>query len=46
MKQKLQTGFFSIIFFMMNYYNINAQIIIEGLHYTTERPVQVKIENG
>lgn len=46
MKQKLQTGFFSIIFFMMNYYNINAQQTIEGLHYITGKPVQVKIENG
>jgi N-acetylglucosamine-6-phosphate deacetylase len=46
MKQKLQTGFFSIIFFMMNYYNINAQQTIEGLHYITGNPVQVKIENG
>lgn len=46
MKQKFQTGFFSIIFFMMNYYNINAQQTIEGLHYITGKPVQVKIENG
>jgi N-acetylglucosamine-6-phosphate deacetylase len=46
MKQKLKTVFFSIIFFMMNYYNINAQQTIEGLHYITGKPVQVKIENG
>jgi N-acetylglucosamine-6-phosphate deacetylase len=46
MRQKLQTGFFSIIFFMMNYYNINAQQTVEGLHYITGKPVQVKIENG
>jgi N-acetylglucosamine-6-phosphate deacetylase len=46
MKQKFQTGFFSIIFFMMNYYNINAQQTVEGLHYITGKPVQVKIENG
>jgi N-acetylglucosamine-6-phosphate deacetylase len=46
MKQKLQTGFFSIIFFMMNYFNINAQQTVEGLHYITGNPVQVKIENG
>jgi N-acetylglucosamine-6-phosphate deacetylase len=31
---------------MMNYYNINAQQTIEGLHYITGKPVQVKIENG
>jgi N-acetylglucosamine-6-phosphate deacetylase len=46
MKQKLQTGFFSIIFFMMNYFNINAQQTVEGLHYITGNPVQVRIENG
>jgi N-acetylglucosamine-6-phosphate deacetylase len=46
MKQKFQTGFFSIIFFMMNYYSINAQQTVEGLHYITGKPVQVKIENG
>ncbi len=46
MKQKLQTGIFSIIFFMMNYYNVNAQQTIEGLHFVTGKPIQVKIENG
>ena len=46
MKQKLQTSIFSIIFFIMICYNLNAQQTIEGLHYITGKPVQVKIENG
>ncbi len=46
MKQKLQTGIFSIIFFMMNLMPSNAQQTIEGLHFVTGKPIQVKIENG
>lgn len=46
MKQKLQTGFFSFILFMMIFSNVHAQQTIEGLHYITGKPVQVKIENG
>jgi N-acetylglucosamine-6-phosphate deacetylase len=44
--KKLKTGFFSFIFFMMNYFNVNAQQTIEGLHFATGKPIQVKIENG
>ena len=46
MKQKLQTGFFSIIFSMMGIFQTNAQQTLEGLHYITGKPIQVKIENG
>ncbi len=35
---------FSVFFFPLN--QINAQQMIEGIHYATGKPVQIKIENG
>lgn len=46
MKQKLQTGTLCLIVFIMNLLPVNAQQNIEGLHYATGKPVQIKIENG
>jgi N-acetylglucosamine-6-phosphate deacetylase len=46
MKQKLQTGILCLIVFIMNLLPANAQQTIEGLHYITGKPIQVKIENG
>ena len=33
-----------VMLFIMN--NLNAQQIIEGIHYATGKPIQVSIENG
>ena len=46
MQQKIQTGWFIIILLFMNLFPANAQKIVEGLHFATGKPVQVKIENG
>ena len=46
MKHKLQTGILSLIVFIMNLLPVNAQQTIEGLHYATGKPIQVKIEKG
>jgi len=46
MKQKLQTCILSILVSMMSIFQTNAQQTIEGLHYITGKPIQVKIENG
>jgi N-acetylglucosamine-6-phosphate deacetylase len=46
MKQKLQTSIFSFIFSMMIFSNVHGQLTIEGLHYATGKPIQIKIENG
>jgi N-acetylglucosamine-6-phosphate deacetylase len=46
MQQKLQTRWLIIVILIMNLFPANAQQIVEGLHFATGKPVQVKIENG
>jgi N-acetylglucosamine-6-phosphate deacetylase len=46
MKQKLQTCIFSILISMISLLQTNAQQTIEGLHFASGKPIQVKIENG
>jgi N-acetylglucosamine-6-phosphate deacetylase len=46
MKQKLQTCILSFLVSMIIIFQTNAQQMIEGLHYISGKPIQVKIENG
>jgi len=46
MKYKLQNGLLCIIVFMIYIFPTNAQQTLEGLHFATGKPIQVKIENG
>ncbi len=40
------TGLIFFIVFLFSLNEINAQQMVEGIHYQTGKPVQIKIENG
>ncbi len=46
MKHKIHTCVFSFLVSMFCISQTNAQQMVEGIHYITGKPVQIKIENG
>jgi N-acetylglucosamine-6-phosphate deacetylase len=46
MKQKLQKSLLAILVLIIGIFQTNAQQMIEAIHYSTAKPVQIKIENG
>ena len=46
MKQRLQNGLLGIIVFLNYIFQVNAQQTVEGFHFVTGKPIQLKIENG